>query len=149
MGRIVVTDMFNRAMPMIRNDTGDLGILGKSEKDRRINQVFKKVEGRKMDAIYDVKGEVVSSFTITNSMWKYSELAQYRFIQISTNKYKFKLNSLEKFRRENELVEEFKGYLGNDVEIKVEYIDEIPLLSNGKRKKVLNKMKGKKKERLE
>ncbi len=102
-----------------------------------------------MDAIYDVKGAVVSSFTITNSMWKYSELAQYQFIQISTNKYKFKLNSLEKFRRENELVEEFKGYLGNDVEIKVEYIDEIPLLSNGKRKKVLNKMKGKKKERLE
>lgn len=149
MGRIVVTDLFNRAMPMIRYDTGDLGILGKSEKDGKTHYVFKKVEGRKMDAIYDTKGEVVSSFTITNSMWKYIELAQYQFIQISRKKYTFKLNSVEKFRRAHELIEEFKGYLGKDAEIKVEYVNEIPLLSSGKRKKVLNKMKSVEKEKSE
>lgn len=149
MGRIVVTDLFNRAMPMIRYDTGDLGILGKSVKDGNTHYVFKKVAGRKMDAIYDTKGDVVSSFTITNTMWKYSELAQYQFIQTARNKYTFKLNTVEKFRREHELIEEFKGYLGNDAKIKVEYVNEIPLLSSGKRKKVLNKMKGVEKEKSE
>jgi len=140
-GRIVVTDLFNRAMPMIRYDTGDLGILGKFEKNGETYQVFKKIEGRKMDAIYNTKGEVVSSFTITNSMWKYIELAQYQFIQLSKKEYKFKLNALEKFEREQELIEEFKVYLGNDAKIQVTYVDEVPLLSSGKRKKVLNTMK--------
>lgn len=141
MGRIVATDLFNRAMPMIRYDTGDLGILGTSEKNGKTHQVFKKIEGRKMDAIYNTKGEVVSSFTITNSMWKYTELAQYQFIQMSKKVYKFKLNAVEKFRREQELIEEFKGYLGSDAKIQVTYVDEVPLLSSGKRKKVLNTMK--------
>ncbi len=149
MGRIVVTDLFNRAMPMVRYDTGDLGIMGKSENNGKIHQVFKKIEGRKMDAIYNTKGEVVSSFTITNSMWNYPELAQYQFIQISKKEYKFKLNALERFRRERELIEEFKGYLGNDAKIQVTYVNEVPLLSSGKRKKVLNTMEVTKKEKSE
>jgi len=93
------------------------------------------------ETIYDTQSEPISSFTITNNMWKYIELAQYQFIQISENGYKFKLNSQKKFLREEELVMEFKGYLGEDARIKVEYVDEIPLLSSGKRKKVLNEMK--------
>jgi phenylacetate-CoA ligase len=144
MGRIVVTDLFNRAMPMIRYDTGDLGIMGKSEKDGRSRYVLKKVEGRKMDAIYDARGEPISSFTITNSMWKYAELAQYQFIQVAEKVYEFKLNTLGKFQREDELVEEFKEYLGSDATIVVTYVREIPLLSSGKRKKVLNRIKTKK-----
>lgn len=139
-GRIVVTDLFNRAMPMIRYDTGDLGIMGKSERDGRTRYVLKKVEGRKMDAICDTRGEPISSFTITNSMWKYNDLAQYQFIQVAKKEYEFKLNTLGKFRREDELVEEFKGYLGSDAAIRVTYVKEIPLLSSGKRKKVLNKV---------
>ena len=139
MGRIVVTDLFNWAMPMIRYDTGDLGILEKSKHNGKTHYVFKKVEGRKMDTIYNTKGEPISSFTITNNMWKYIELSQYQFVQILKKEYIFKLNALEKFSREQELIEEFTGYLGKDASIKVEYVDEIPLLSSGKRKKVLNK----------
>ncbi len=139
MGRIVITDLFNRAMPLIRYDTGDIGVMQRSEKNESVHYVFKKVEGRKMDAIYNTQGELISSFTIANSMWKYIELAQYQFIQVSKRKYKFKLNAVEKFLREDELVNEFKGYLGHDARIKVKYVDEIPLLSSGKRKKVRNK----------
>ncbi len=140
-GRIVVTDFFNKAMPLIRYDTGDIGILGESEKDGRTQYVFKSVEGRKMDTIYDTQGEPTSSFIINNNMWKYTELAQYQFIQLAEKKYMFKLNANEKFLKENELVSEFKGYLGQDAQITVEYVNEIPLLSSGKRKKVLNEMK--------
>jgi phenylacetate-CoA ligase len=71
-------------------------------------------------------------------MWKYRELAQYQFIQLSEKKYQFKLSSPNKFDREKELVEEFRGYLGSDAEIKVTYVEEIPLLASGKRKKVVN-----------
>ena len=138
-GRIVVTDLFNRAMPLIRYDTGDLGELGKTVKNGRVQYVLKSVEGRKMDAIYDTDSELISSFIITNNMWKYVELTQYQFIQVGQSKYEFLLNSKENFSREEELIMEFKGYLGKDAEITLTYTNEIPLLSSGKRKKVLNR----------
>jgi len=139
-GRIIVTDLFNRAMPMVRYDTGDLGVLGRTENGGRTCYVLKKVEGRKMDAIYDTRGEPISSFTITNSMWKYTELAQYQFVQTGKKEYVFQLNAEGNFRREKELIIEFRRYLGSDSEITVTYVNEIPLLSSGKRKKVLRKM---------
>ena len=140
-GRIVVTDLFNRAMPMIRYDTGDIGVLGIINYNGRTRYVLQRVEGRKMDTIYDTQSNPISSFTINNNMWKYSALQQYQFIQESPKTYVFKLNVTDKFSRKNELVDEFKGYLGKDAEIAIIYVNEIPLLSSGKRKKVMNTMK--------
>ncbi|MDT7828411.1 CoF synthetase [Pricia sp. S334] len=139
LGRIVVTDLFNRAMPMIRYDTGDYGVMALSGDNGKKLHVLQQIEGRKMDAIFDTKGEHVSSFIITNSMWKYTELKQYQFIQVSGKEYEFKLNSDGRFERETELLDEFRGYLGKDAKISVAYVDDIPLLSSGKRKKVLNR----------
>jgi phenylacetate-CoA ligase len=134
LGRIVITDYFNYGMPMIRYDTGDVGIL------EEINGLLylTKVEGRKMDLVFDTKGDLVSSFTITNNMWLYPEVKQYQFIQLSSNEYKFRLNTHEKFEREDELIYQFKQYFGADAIFLVEYVDEIPLLNSGKRKKVMN-----------
>ena len=138
MGRIVVTDLYNRAMPMIRYDTGDIGIAGKAGADDTLQHVFKRIEGRKMDAIYDTQGDLISSYILAVHMWKYKELEQYQFIQQSEKQYQFKLCTRDKFERERELTLEFRGYLGKDAKIEVTYVEEIPLLSSGKRKKVVN-----------
>lgn len=134
-GRIVVTDLFNYAMPIIRYDTGDIGIL---ETDSRGIIILTSIEGRKMDAIYNTNGQLLSSFIVTNSMWNYSELLQYQFIQTGEKSYTFKLNIKKVFDREEELQKEFLNFLGNDAKIQIEYVDEIPLLDSGKRKKVVN-----------
>lgn len=139
-GRIVITDLFNRAMPMIRYNTGDIGIAGKTTDNGALQFVFKKIEGRKLDAIYNTQGELISSYIFAIHMWKYQELAQYQFIQQADREYEFKLNSPKKFEREKELLEEFRGYLGKDADIKITYVKEIPLLSSGKRRKVVNKL---------
>jgi phenylacetate-CoA ligase len=135
-GRIVITDLFNYAMPMIRYDTGDIGILDYSNDRKKV--VLKNVEGRKMDMVFDTNGDLVSSFTITNNMWLYPEIRQYQFLQLDKSDYLFKLNLSGKFEREALLISEFKTYFGLDASIKVEYVDEIPLLNSGKRKKVIN-----------
>jgi phenylacetate-CoA ligase len=44
------------------------------------------------------------------------------------------------FKRETELIDEFKAYFGHDAVIKVEYVNDVPLLASGKRKKVMNLM---------
>lgn len=137
-GRIVITDLFNYAMPMIRYDTGDIGILN-NDNSSGIPKLTN-VEGRKMDMVFTTKGDLVSSFTITNNMWLYPEIKQYQFIQTSKSNYLFKLNLEGKFHREQLLISEFKKYFGEDAEISVEYVNEIPLLNSGKRKKVMNLM---------
>ena len=138
LGRIVVTDYFNKAMPMIRYDTGDLGIMTQGIYNGKPVLYLEKVEGRKMDQIFKPNGDLISSYVVTNNMWKYKELRQYQFIQLSDTKYKFKLNVSENFNREGELISEFLGYLGDNAQIEIEYVNEIPLLSSGKRKKVVN-----------
>ena len=138
LGRIIVTDLFNYAMPLIRYDTGDIGVKRIVRTEIGEEEVFTKIEGRKMDSIFNTNGELVSSFLITNGMWNYSELIQYQFIQKNKKNYCFKLNIDKEFKREKELIEEFTEYLGKDAKIDIEYVNEIPLLSSGKRKKVLN-----------
>ena len=58
-GRIVITDLFNYCTPLIRYDTGDIGVLGKKEVMGHSRKVFKSVEGRKLDIIYDTKGSLL------------------------------------------------------------------------------------------
>ena len=137
-GRIVVTDLYNEAMPMLRYDTGDIGILNEHLVNGKPTPVLEKIEGRKMDMVFNTNGHLVSSFTITNGMWKYTELTQYQFIQTSKTSYLFKLNSDTPFTRATELITDFKDIFGLNALIEIEYVDEIPLLNSGKRKKVMN-----------
>ncbi len=132
-GRIIVTDLYNYATPLIRYDTGDVGII-----DYTINPpVFKSVEGRKTDVIYNTKGEIVSSFIIINVV-EYIGIIQGQLIQESKKGYTLKLNVTNEFNQEIDVVNEFKGYLGEDAEIEVNYVEEIPLLASGKRKATIN-----------
>lgn len=137
-GRIVVTDLYNEAMPMIRYDTGDIGSMNEKIIAGKLIPILQKIEGRKMDMVFNTAGDLVSSFTITNGMWKYTELKQYQFIQTGISEYLFKLNCTLPFKRENELIIDFKNIFGKNSKMAIEYVDEIPLLHSGKRKKVMN-----------
>lgn len=139
-GRVVITDLFNYCMPLIRYNTGDLACFSINKKDKNAEPTIERLEGRKVDLLYDTKNKVITSHIITVNMWKYDELRQYQFVQKQFGKYVFRLNPWSTFPREAELIKEFKGYLGEDADIKIEYVDEIPLLASGKRKLVVNEM---------
>jgi len=139
MGRIVVTDLFNYGMPIIRYDTGDIGIFSKNNGIT----VLKSIEGRKTDFIYDVNGNILSPHVITNTMWFFADdINQFQFIQHESNKYEIKINlkdSDSNFSSEK-LDKYLKEYLGSNAIIEQTLVDEIPVLSSGKRKKVVNLM---------
>ena len=135
-GRIVVTDLFNYALPMIRYDTGDIGTFEPSTDDTK--RYFLSIEGRKLDLLFDTTGNLVSSYLVYKNMWQYTEIDQYQLIQESAIRYTFKINCRTKFLKENQLIDEFKFYLGKNADFRVEYVDEIPLLASGKRKKIVS-----------
>ncbi len=141
LGRIVVTDLFNYAMPLIRYDTGDIGALLENSRCSLKTPVLSKVEGRRTDLIYDTSENIVSPHIVTNTMWLYPHIRQFQFIQESKNKYRLVLNCSENsIDEESSLITEFKYYLGNDAEIGIQYVNEIPQLASGKRKKIINQM---------
>lgn len=134
MGRIVVTDYFNKAMPLIRYDTGDIGIC------KIINNkpYLTSIEGRKTDLIYNTKDEPLSVHIVSNTLWEFKELKQYQFIQYEKSSYLLKINFKGVFSREKELEFKLKKYLGADADIKFEYVTEIPVLNSGKRRCIVN-----------
>jgi len=138
LGRIVVTDLFNYAMPFIRYDTGDIGRFSVDEYGEINHQYLAEIQGRKLDLLLDTKGNIISSYIMYKNMFNYPEIDQYQLIQEGQKEYRFVISIKKKFLKEEILKNEFVSYLGNDAIFKVEYADEIPLLSSGKRRKIVN-----------
>lgn len=132
-GRIVITDLFNFSVPMIRYDTGDIGVMEIIDK----KPVLTSIEGRKIDAITNTKGEIIAN-NIMLLLNNYHELNQCQLIQKNNKVYVFKININGEFKNERKFIDDFKTYLGEDAIIKVEYVNEIPLLASGKRRVMVN-----------
>lgn len=142
LGRIVVTDLYNYCMPMIRYDTGDVGQFSVTNKNGEQYISLKKVEGRRLDMLSNTKGEMMSPFLVYHIL-KYPHIIQYQFIQENQNTYRIKLNVSSDFDSAQDIVTEFKQHLGSDADVEIEYVNDIPLLSSGKRKFVINNYNGK------
>ncbi len=136
-GRVVITDLFNFCMPIIRYDTGDLAIMTTENRDFNKAPAFSRVEGRKMDALYNTSGVWVSPY-IVFEMESYEEIRQFQLIQEGEKSYTIKLNVSQPFKAEAKLIALYKSYFGVDADIRFEYVDEIPQLSSGKRRLTVN-----------
>jgi phenylacetate-CoA ligase len=109
-----------------------------AESRKKGNMYLTKIEGRKLDMLYDTNGNLVSSYIVYKNMWQYTEIIQYQIIQECRKEYTMKINVDGTFTKEAKMIKEFKAYLGEDAVFTVEYVSEIPLLSSGKRKVVVN-----------
>ena len=132
LGRIVVTDLYNHATPLIRYDTGDVGSLIKDPMFPF--PVLKTVEGRKTDILLNTQGKMTSPFKFMGFLIDFPEMKQVQYLQVDKTKYIIKINIEEQFVREDELKAKFKSYMGEDADVEIEYVDEIPLLNSKKRK---------------
>jgi phenylacetate-CoA ligase len=144
LGRIVVTDLFNHAMPLIRYDTGDLAVWKKEAECGWYSQVFSSIQGGTADLIFDTRGNEISSGLIYILMWPFDKLLQFQFVQEGAKRYILKLNGSEGHYDDATFVDLFKDPLGKDAEVVIEHVNEIPELASGKRKCVVcNYVKGK------
>jgi phenylacetate-CoA ligase len=134
-GKIVVTDLYNYTMPLLRYDTGDIGVLA-TDSDTGLKKLTR-IDGRQMDVIMNTKGEIISSFVAVHTI-KYPGILQTQLIQEGAKQYKFKLCVTEDFKEEAAIRAEYLDTLGSDAIITFEYVNEIPLLRSGKRKVMVN-----------
>ena len=137
-GRLVVTDFYNYSMPMIRYDTGDVGAVVMRKHNGVEREAIGSFGGRSVDAVSDINGNLVSPHAITNTMWRYSEIKQFQFVQKSVGRYALVLNAEKQSVNETELIEELKRFFGNDSDFVIEYCNDIPVMASGKRRYIVN-----------
>lgn len=133
LGRIVITDLYNYATPLIRYDTGDIGCIDYNSQP----PVFKQIEGRKGDLIINTKGEIINHFIVTDLVL-FENVLQGQLIQNDRTDYTLKLNVSKTFNDQSKVIKRFKNYLGEDAQIHIELVEEIPVLSSGKRRLTVN-----------
>ena len=102
LSRIVLTDLFNYAMPMIRYDTGDLAIF---DEHPDYGRVITSIEGRVRDFFYDTQDRLLSPSAITVQMWKFDRLRQFQFIQDGRAKYLLKVNGARGVYEDDDFIE--------------------------------------------
>jgi len=134
LGRVVVTDFFNKSMPLIRYDTGDLA--RPYEIKNNIVTKIESVEGRVLAVIRDVAGDTVSSFSINGALRDYENIIQFQFSQEGFDEYLLKIIKKNNIDEEN-IKNLYKGILGETARVNIIYVDDIPPLASGKRPYIL------------
>lgn len=139
LGRIVVTDLFNRAQPMIRYDTGDLGSFV-VDKDGTQNQDFlAEVRGRKADQIFDVEDRPLSTLVMYKIWWKYPDIRQYQIIQTGRGEYLIRLNVDMDFHESESFADDFRQVVGSNASVRIDFTDADLVLASGKRQAIVSK----------
>jgi phenylacetate-CoA ligase len=143
LGRIVITDLYNFAFPIIRYDTGDMAVAKHiyDHEQGRYWMYLVDLYGRKCDMVFDPSGRPVSPHLISTLMHDYAvkdaSILQWQFVQLEQERYLLRIASSGGFDQDM-LRAKFSDIFGENIEI--DLVNEIPELASGKRKAVQNAM---------
>ncbi|MBU1667494.1 phenylacetate--CoA ligase family protein [bacterium] len=137
-GYILATTLMEYSMPLIRYDTGDIGILSDEKCSCSIERpLLKELKGRVTDTL-KLNGILIASPIITVLMGK-TNVLQYQFIQIEHNKLKIKILKSKNYTDEDEvfIIESLTSHVGNIV-IEFEYVNMFSIEDDKKHKFIIN-----------
>ncbi|MBF0430915.1 MAG: phenylacetate--CoA ligase family protein [Fibrobacteria bacterium] len=139
-GEIVITNLDNERMPLIRYKIGDAGSYSNTSCSCGCAlPLIKTIEGRLNNMVMTVDGKVSSGlvfYYIARSLLKNkSNIKQFRITQKAINHIHFSIIKGEKFSESSItlLKEKTRKTLNKDLNITFEYLDALPKLKNGKR----------------
>jgi phenylacetate-CoA ligase len=134
-GKIIVTNLHNYSMPLIRYEIGDTGIL-ESRRCKCGNQlpILKKITGRITDHFIKKDGTIIHGEYFTHLFYLKDWIKTFRVIQEDYDKIRIlavpqgKINEIEKKDIENKI----KLVMGKDCKIYWEFLEEISKPKSGK-----------------
>jgi len=143
-GEVVCTSLFNRAMPFVRYALDDIGVPS-DKGDCTCGRGFplmKVLEGRKTSILNLPNGRVLAPFAFMLAVWSfggYGSVEAFRVVQrrkdLLVFKVKLKKGVTNGVVLARELVEHVRKTLRlpvGDVDVEVEFVDDIPLDKSGK-----------------
>lgn len=127
-GRLVITDYFNKAFPIIRYENGDLLSVVNNEDG---SMYIKEIVGRLADTLYASDGSIVPYFDGISFMEEFMDIRQFQLIQDDYTHFKWILNT-DNHSYEEVILANCKKLFGADTNWTFEYVTEIPKLRSGK-----------------
>ena len=127
-GRLVITDYFNKAFPVIRYENGDLLSVVHNEDG---SMYIKEIVGRLADTLYASDGSIVQYFDGISFMEEFMDIRQFQLIQDDYTHFKWILNT-DNHSYEEVILANCKRLFGTDTNWTFEYVTEIPKLRSGK-----------------
>jgi phenylacetate-CoA ligase len=137
-GKVVVTDLCNDLIPIIRYDTGDIAIAGEYKDCNLLSLV--NIEGRVSEKIFGVDGNYISPLTLGPPIYRplarEGKIFQYQFAQIGESLYRLRIKGKSEqlhLSLRQEIIGNLMTILGRSAVIEIESMDEIEPLPSGKR----------------
>jgi phenylacetate-CoA ligase len=141
-GEIVVTHMATQSFPFIRYRTGDVGVL-----DERVCAcgrglpLIKEIQGRTTDFVVARDGTVMHGLALVYVVRDLPGIAKFKIVQESVDHTRVLLVANADFDRGNaeQIRSGMAQRLGQDVQIDIEFVDDIPAEASGKYRYVISK----------
>ena len=104
------------------------------DENGRVHGYFTEIYGRRGSLMYNCKGEPLSIHVFMNVLINMEGIVhQAKCIQWEKTRYELLLNADREKVDEKEVVDSYRHYLGEEAQIDVTYVDEIPIQASGKR----------------
>ncbi len=142
-GEIVVTHLATSAFPFIRYRTGDIGVLdSKPCSCGRGLPLLKEIQGRSTDFLVAKNGTVMHGLALIYILRDLPQIRNFKITQESVDLTSVSVVSDGGLNGElvGKIVQGFKARLGQEVEIRVEEVEEIPSEKSGKFRYVVSKV---------
>ncbi len=139
-GELVITNLINRAMPLIRYRIGDTGILGDGVcQCGRETPILKQLTGRINDFIITPDGRHLRPLGVFANTENVKEA---QFVQEVAGSVCVRIVPREGFGSldEKRIMEELKWSIGNEMNIQIQITDEIPRTKGGKLQHIVSKI---------
>lgn len=143
-GNVVVTDLTNRGMPLIRYQVGDVAVVS----DRRCPcgrglPLLERIEGREADFVVTARGELISGISLTeNFALEVPGIAQIQIVQETVDRFLFRIVRSADFgpssmQRLRELV---AARFGSAAHFDCAFVESIPQAKSGKYRFCISKV---------
>jgi len=141
--QLVVTDLINHGMPLLRYETGDSGrvIEERCACGRGLSRIVD-LSGRIIDLLPTRMGGYVNGQLFATFHW-IEGVKQYQVIQEKLDAFKIRIVQTPAFVETNltPMIEIIRKRFGGDTSIAVEYVESIPFTRGGKYKLVVSEVK--------
>jgi len=144
LGEIIVTDLWNYGMPLIRYRMGDLAVKSSMKlcSCGRGLPLISNVKGRTSDFIIDSNGGLIHGEYFTHLFYEMPSVKQFQFIQETREDVRLMIYAEEGFDKSkiDEVYKKISIVLGEKIKVKVQYTDKPLTASSGKFRFTISKI---------
>lgn len=141
-GKIVITDLFNRAMPLVRYEIGDMAVAGDGKICRCGSPLplVKKILGRDREIVIDVKGNPKPGYLFVEAVNELNLPAQFQIEQTERGSLVVRIANGRRDIDTSSLRAKCLEIMGEGAKIDFEYTDEISRDPSGKYSYVISRV---------